>query len=848
MIAVSVTTCYWTRTREMSVNNERKGQEEAMLTTGERKGKDEFLLNIDHDAIKGQDEAMLKTDHDERKGKDEAMLNTNHDERNEQDEAMLNTNHNERKGQDEAMLNTNHNERKGKDEAILNTNHDEIKGQDEAISNTNHDEIKGQDEAMLNTNHDERKGQDDAMLKTDHDEKKGQDEAKLNTNHNERKGHDEVMLKTDHDERKVQDKAMLKTERKPDVIILSPKPEQMKDKSSHFVTIDLQDIRYETTEMITATNKVMTSFYKREKKAFKKEKSKDLRNYSKVSTKIDFDELKNEFKVDGGQEPRRHWHYQAQKRNGEKCPELLSTVLIGIIFTLIPNCAIVLDYTAAYEYLTGTYYIKNVPVFISAEINPDYHPGRILGKSPLNQSADCHDYEPGFFTPSCENCKVCFEKDEIYGILTLVFNFLPGIFWSSAIFNRYWNHLVEKDRDFYDRKRMFVFCYIPLLVVSIVTFPLQLVIISLISVFNDQYQWSLLTARVGIAEGLFNSHAQFLLQMFIFLQRADRHPSTVQYMLAFGSLVFLSYSRVESLLLVRKGHSMSFGQKLWWTIRYIPGFILNCGFKLGSMSLVAAILSFNFVWIYGSILIIWVILQILFNEQVIPRRYYYLFLGAGAHAFSVAHVQEEIKLVDAKLDPSKNIMYSTKLTSRQLKRNLRFQNMFWFVLNSCIIIIITVVSNTEIQKLYPILNTKIQAFWPFTPEITYSLEEIKVFKHLQIIVPVIISIGVLSQIWIWKFEERSISQIIHWENRKTIKELTDHLEAIDQEEAPKAYEGWTYVDSEDCQGQNSKEKWHKYEYSNSYIEKAGAQSKFLQIVFPLFNIWENFGDKNTTQM
>ena len=100
------------------------------------------------------------------------------------------------------------------------------------------------------------------------------------------------------------------------------------------------------------------NFIRREKNAFMEERKKKLRLIPRQNTNIDFGEIMREFKGEGKDSPERHWKNQAQKREGEKCPELLSTVLIGLFFTLAPNCAIVLDYMAAWEYIGGHWYIK----------------------------------------------------------------------------------------------------------------------------------------------------------------------------------------------------------------------------------------------------------------------------------------------------------------------------------------------------------------------------------------------------------------------------------------------------------------------------------------------------------
>ena len=185
-------------------------------------------------------------------------------------------------------------------------------------------------------------------------------------------------------------------------------------------------------------------------------------------------------------------------------------------------------------------------------------------------------------------------------------------------------------------------------------------------------------------------------------------------------------------------------------MRFAPGFLFNCAFKLGSISLITAMLRFNCIWLYGSVILIWALLQILFNEFVIPYDHYYLFLGAGMHAVTVAHVPEYVKLIDTDPDIKKNVLWSTRLTTKKLKINLVFQNFFWFLFNTIIISTLWIVST------YSSPDTQIPLFWPFTPNDTYTFGDNKVFKVLHIIAPIIIIIGTISQIIILCFEENEV--------------------------------------------------------------------------------------------
>lgn len=556
--------------------------------------------------------------------------------------------------------------------------------------------------------------------------------------------------------------------------------------------------------------KVSTKFFTREWEAFHNEKGTKLSDKDKVNTAPNFDELLQEWKSDGNEN---HWENRKVKKEGETCSLLFSTIITGILFTLIPNCAIVLDYMTAKEYLFGNYYLKY--------------------ENDVKNLSNCRNTSSGRTE--------CLEYDPVWGSLTLLLTFIAGPFWSLGMFIQLGTHLRKIKPDVYQRKRMIFIFFFPLAVLSIVTFPLQLFIVSLISCFNDQNQWILLTTKIGITEGMFNAHSQFMLQLFIFFTRADRHPSMFQYLAAFGSLLFLVWSRIESLLLDRGGHYMSPGQKAWWICRFGPGFLFNCSFKVGSISLIIASLRFNSIWLYGTILITWFLLQILFNEQCLPRKHYYLFIGAGLHAVSVAHIPEDIKLIDTNPDSKKNILWATRLTSRQLRFNLLIQNLFWFAFNFIIIVSLTVVSYIE-------PDIRIPTFWPFTTQ-TYSFRENKVFRILYIIGPILLLAGLISQVLLWTFEFKTEdkekikkSMGLHKKDavdgmRQVSKESEDHTCSADI-----VFDGWRH-DPENCEGCNGGELWHRHVNDNEL--QTGVQGKLSRVISPLMNVWQNVVDKNT---
>ena len=110
--------------------------------------------------------------------------------------------------------------------------------------------------------------------------------------------------------------------------------------------------------------------------------------------------------------------------------------------------------------------------------------------------------------------------------------------------------------------------------------------------------------------------------------------------------------------------------------------------------------------------------------------------------------------------------------------------------------------------------------------------------------PVIIILGTISQIIIWFFEERpiKIKDVVHMTQDIVSyqKQSSSVSDTVDGEgEGHRTYEGWQYVDTV-TYADNSK--WHKHTYDRNL--NSGVQGKFNQVIYPLLNIWENFGDRN----
>ena len=555
------------------------------------------------------------------------------------------------------------------------------------------------------------------------------------------------------------------------------------------------------------------NFFKREYKAFKAEKRKKFHDLPREAPTIDFDELIREFKGEG-RVPEKHWMNFCKKRPIEKCPRMLFNVMVGFFNFLLSLFLVLLDFQAAYEYIGGSWYWyerdeKKFKLELERNSNKTCRNAtserteEFFGLEFLRQTYDYREYSKHV---------ECFERDLPWGALTLTFAFLSGVFWSARMFYRLWTYLTEKDRAFYGRKTMLFFFFVPLSIMSVATFPLQHVLINFIAVFNVQDQWTLLTWKLGIAEGLYNAHFQYVLQYFITCVAAERQPTKFQTVLIVFELLEIPSTRIESLLLDRGGHRMSPGQKLWWFLRFGPGYTFNSLFKVTAIGAIIAMLRFNSIWFYGGLFLIWLLLQILFIEQKIPRKFYYLLLGAGKHAVTVTFLPPYTKIIGTDRDTGKTVLWSCRLTSREIQTNLWFHNMMWFVFNTVIISSVLVTEHLMENK------KEIQVFWPFTPSHTYKIsnEDLNMF-NLRWISLAIILCG-------------AIAQILNTECFMVA--YTD-----DDNYSSRRYKGWHYVET-DPDG-----RWLKYEYNQDLHTSVRGRCK--EMIFPFVIIWENLGDKDT---
>ena len=375
---------------------------------------------------------------------------------------------------------------------------------------------------------------------------------------------------------------------------------------------------------------------------------------TKTSTKLNFGVMAEEFGRD-------------QLWNNRTSSEIWETFGINLCVGLLPTLFdLGMDSLAVNDYFTGTYYVKS-------------------HLAPLrNESGKCR--------VNSNNYTECFERDPVFGYVTLTCFFFPGFGFSFWTFLSLSNFLRGTDFNFRQNFYFFLF-FAPLALLSAITFPLQLLIVNIVALFNGGTQWTTLTAKYSIAEGLYDASIQFCVQLFIIFTMGDRLPSVIQYLSLTGSILMLSVPRIEAFLLDQGGVTLPIKEKLLKTLKYFPLFFFNSIFKLGSIGLICAILRYNAITFYVILAVVWLLFYLLFNEKCLPQSHYHLILGVAVHVVSIGKITNRVKIIDTKIRPKHHHEVTTKrLTSKHQTQNIVFQNVLWLIVNSIMLILLVILS------------------------------------------------------------------------------------------------------------------------------------------------------------
>ena len=277
----------------------------------------------------------------------------------------------------------------------------------------------------------------------------------------------------------------------------------------------------------------------------------EKRENPKQADGLDWEELRKEL--------RNLFNFNAENRSWGI---ILKTSLIIFATSLAPSLFDMgSDAFSVYNFINGTTYTKNVPDLNHPSVNSSkcIHVGTHLRRDGNSSEVVYEEFE-------------CFERDPIWGYMSLVFILLPGLGGGLV-----WKGLTKCQE--------FGFSHLTLPI-----FPFFLLTVKTIGLFNPGKNWKILAGRCGTVEGNLESRFQFLLQLFIVFTRADRAPSTVQLGAMASSVVMLAISGLNDVR--RKQKNVDLGTDVQRAIHLLPAILAYHVSSIGTMALLASLLRY----------------------------------------------------------------------------------------------------------------------------------------------------------------------------------------------------------------------------------------------------------------
>ena len=216
--------------------------------------------------------------------------------------------------------------------------------------------------------------------------------------------------------------------------------------------------------------------------------------------------------------------------------ETISVDLTLAFLSILPSLLILTcDILSATAFIQGTDYLKNVERKNDSAVN----------------SSDCTligEYTKSYydFTGQEDNTTQklyrydCFEKDIVWGRITIGFIFTPGFMLIGPVLLYLMS--LSKKRKVPIKTMTLLFGILVLSPILILLFPLLRVLIMIISLVNTGKEWKKFSAFIKVYEGHFESFFQCVLQFYIILTRADREPSNIQVLTVAISLIMVVVS------------------------------------------------------------------------------------------------------------------------------------------------------------------------------------------------------------------------------------------------------------------------------------------------------------------
>ena len=361
----------------------------------------------------------------------------------------------------------------------------------------------------------------------------------------------------------------------------------------------------------------------------------------------------------------------------------VQSLLVCALFSFLPSLIdIGSDAYLSWSFISGDNYTKHVP-------NEDYHTVQNCGKSVSRTLKEVRNgTDEGWKHHSTEYEFVCFEKDPIFGSITLFLIFLPGF----MCVDYYYKELRLKHGPKHnDKTGVYVFKHILVLLLTcacIFTFPFQLILIKLICLFNKSDSMNKLSCEVSGREGLFESSLQVVFQLYIIFSKEDRQPSLVQLLTLGISVIMIVMTTLEAFFVdqpIREPYDY-FKVALF----AIPGSI----FKIGTISIICTVLRFNIVFVV--LITLGLLKCILMLPKVEEKSSFMIQKALIFHAVGLKKESNTIHVINENPDAQKD-----RVTTAGQCRNLFEANVFIFILYSILLLICLLLVNIDKNMVLP---------------------------------------------------------------------------------------------------------------------------------------------------
>lgn len=334
--------------------------------------------------------------------------------------------------------------------------------------------------------------------------------------------------------------------------------------------------------------------------------------------------------------------------------------LLGLFFGLLSLFDVGSDSWSAWRFWFGDDYTKTV----SSEDDP-YVTGNFTNCTKVGYYYDYSTADISSFTFECR------EKNKVCAGFTIFFMVLPSINLSLALASRgsWWLPMA--------------------ITVAILPFPLTLLLVKLVATVNVGKQFKAVNLMVTKAEARWESSLQFCLQLFIVFTRGDRQPSDIQLFSIGMSVIMMSKGSIGNFLADEQ--PLPLGQEIIRIGTMFPLHVTNLIFKLGSLSIICALLCFNAIWIYLGAWLFWLTLWF-------SGRTRHLTKSAAGHVIGLPNTTTP--------DFNFAACRQRRLKEQESKSNLMFWNVAWLLINGVILICCAVTANLRPKSAIP-------TFFPF---------------------------------------------------------------------------------------------------------------------------------------